>query len=140
MNKLTDQQIQQWLQMQRRSGEKRTETGSDETEFELYNRLFDELAAEPANTTLPYLFAANVTRQIQQQVITRNETRVFVLYGATILFIFLITGLILFAAHREALTAFELGLSRLAMPLFLLVMSIILIQWADYRFVKRLEK
>ncbi|GAB4037206.1 hypothetical protein [Spirosoma gilvum] len=137
MNSLTDQQLQELLDAQFRRRDKTTPLPADEEDVRIYQRLFEELASEPPQLSLSYSFAANVTRQIQKQALDRSERRTFVLYGLSVLFLIGAAIGVLTAASDHAVRELTGTFARLGLPMLLTLLGLGLIQWADYRLVKR---
>ncbi|GAB3946463.1 hypothetical protein GCM10028805_17030 [Spirosoma harenae] len=139
MNKRTDQQLQEFLDVHLRSHGTASSTAPDEEEMQAYKRLFDGLSAEPADMFLPYSFAATLARMVQRKAQNRREIKTFVLYGLGLCIALLITASILYTAPDNAYILLEKGFLRLAIPLFVTLTGFGLIQLADYWLIKRIR-
>lgn len=139
MNKLPDQQLQEFLENKQHNVTTKTPLNVSTDDIQLYNRLFDELATEPADTFLSYSFSANVTHLIGRQIIDRNERNALILYGVSVLLTVCVVCLILFAFQVKVLTLLGHSLSLFAIPMMVAAVAIGFIQWADYRLLKRVK-
>lgn len=140
MNPLTDQQLQELLDAQFRQHNNTPPPDIANGDFGLYQHLFEALATEPPQTVLPYSFAANVTRQIQKKELARSERRTWVLYGLSLLLLPAVTvGILILAPGYPIHKLMETG-SRFGLPALLVLAGFGLVQWADYRLIKRAGK
>jgi hypothetical protein len=140
MDKLTDQQLQELLEIQRRNPSDSAQLNADHEDVLFYNRLFDELANEPSGAYVSYSFAPTVIREIQQNALSQSEFKTFVVYGVGTLISLITTGFILFLLQKEALTLLLQALGKFGLPVLVTVAGFGIIQWADYRLLKRIQK
>ncbi|MBD2700272.1 hypothetical protein IC229_06485 [Spirosoma sp. BT702] len=134
MNNSTDQQLQEFLDAQQRNEQAQLPTTFNQEDVATYKRLFEELTHEPPDTYLSFSFSNKVTRQIQRQTMDRSERNAFLIYGMSVLFMIFVAGFVLINAPGAT---FEKSISRLALPVVLLLFGLGFIQWADYRLLKR---
>ncbi|WP_080057111.1 hypothetical protein [Spirosoma aerolatum] len=140
MNQLNDQQLQELLDAQFRNHDNSTPIHTDDREFRLYQWLFEELSSEPPQTALSYSFAITTTRLIQKQELARTERRAFVLYSLGVLVGVGIAIGLLTMAPDNALSELANTFSRFGLSMLLILVGFGLIQWADYRLIKRTPK
>lgn len=136
---LTDQAAQERLDAAFREGHPLTPTEAADESLRLYQRLFDELAAEPP-LSLPAGFAAGVVAEWQRRRAVRSERRAYALFVAGVV------GLLALAWGAGALFRIDdfaaawKAVSRYAGPVGFALGLLVIVQAADYLLVKRRQR
>ncbi|GAB3900189.1 hypothetical protein GCM10028803_22610 [Larkinella knui] len=135
MKEENDDELQAWLDEQNRLGQKPLSPETDE-KLRLYQQIFDELSTEPP-VGLSYGFSAAVVRQIQKSDVVRRERRAYAVLGFCLLLMPL-AALAMQAVFRnpDLMETFR-ALDVVKFPALFILLLLVLIQWADRRFVKR---
>lgn len=139
MDRLTDSQLQELLDLQVKNQERNELPDDSNEDLLFYKQLFTELSQEP-DYSLSYTFAPTVVRQVQQQALARSEARIVAFYGFSVLLIVMLVGILLSTAQPGALTLAQQVVNRFGVPVLFALFVFGLIQWADYYVLKRLRR
>ncbi len=133
MKKMNDEELQKWLDENKLLKKEDNDLISDDSKA--YQFLFDVLDTEPMES-LPYNFAAEVTRKVQSETKRTSELRYYiwalVVFVAAIAALFGISGLVKPGANLDYVN----GLMRYKWPVVLVIFSFLTIQYLDQVLVK----
>jgi hypothetical protein len=136
MKEMNDDELQTWLDAQFQTGEKPPGQETEEEAVQLYRQIFEELSTKPP-ANLSYGFSTAVVRQIQQKEVVRKEHRAYVVFGCCLLLMPLVALAMQAVFRNNDLVQTFRAIDAIKFPAMFVVLLLGLIQWADYRFVKR---
>lgn len=133
MKKMDDGDLQKWFDENKLAKKENSELISDDARA--YQFLFDVLDTEPMES-LPYNFAANVTRKVQAETRRSNELRYYIIaVGVVALVLVAIYGLLMLVKPASGPSYGSL-LLQYKWVLILVVFSFLTIQYFDQVLVK----
>ena len=136
MKDMNDDELQAWLESQFQAGEKPPGPETEEDAVQLYRQIFEELSTKPP-ASLSYGFSSAVVRKIQQKEVIRKERRAYVVFGCCLLLMPLVALAMQAVFRNTDLAQTFRAINAIKFPALFVVLLLSLIQWADYRFVKR---